>query len=87
MGGSGKTRLALHVAGDLVEQFKSRVYLIALASISDPGMVPTAIAESMGISQTGGRAFLDLLKVYLRDNTAPALLLFCLLYTSPSPRD
>ena len=74
-GGSGKTRLALQIAGNLVEQFESRVYFVALGSISDPDMVPTAIAESMGIRQTGGRPFLQLLKNYLRDNPAPTLLL------------
>ena len=44
-GGSGKTRLGLQVASELLHQFESRVYFVALASITDPAMVPTAIAE------------------------------------------
>lgn len=74
-GGSGKTRLGLQVVSELLDAFESRVYFVALASISDPAMVPTAIAESMGIHQTGGRSFLDLLKDQLREAERSQLLL------------
>src|SRR5436309_7915965 len=75
-GGSGKTRLGLQVASELLHQFESRVYFVALASVTDPAMVPTAIAESLGIHQMGGRPVLDLLKDYLRAaDSSPVLLL------------
>jgi predicted ATPase/DNA-binding winged helix-turn-helix (wHTH) protein len=74
-GGSGKTRLGLQVASELLHQFESRVYFVALASITDPAMVPMAIAESLGIHQTGARPVLDLLKDYLRADPSPVLLL------------
>jgi predicted ATPase/DNA-binding winged helix-turn-helix (wHTH) protein len=75
-GGAGKTRLGLQVASELLHQFESRVYFVALASITDPAMVPMAIAESLGIHQTGGRPVLDLLKDYLREAApSPVLLL------------
>ena len=75
-GGCGKTRLGLQVASELLHQFESRVYFVALASITDPAMVPMAIAESLGIHQTGGRPVLDLLKDYLREaDPSPVLLL------------
>ncbi len=75
-GGCGKTRLGLQVASELLHQFEERVYFVALASITDPAMVPMAIAESLGIHQTGGRPVLDLLKDYLRDAApSPVLLL------------
>ena len=54
-GGCGKTRLGLQVASELLQQFEGRVYFVALASITDPAMVPMAIAESLGIHQTGSR--------------------------------
>ena len=38
-------------------------------------MVPASIAESLGIRETGGRPFLDLLKDYLRDSESSATLL------------
>ncbi len=75
-GGSGKTRLGLQAAAELVSQFESRVYFVALASITDPEMVAPAIAESVGIRQTGGRPFQDLLKEHLREiGSSPILLL------------
>ena len=75
-GGSGKTRLGLQVASELLPQFESRVYFVALASITDPAMVPAAIADSVGVHQTGGRPVLDSLKDYLREaDTSPVLLL------------
>src|SRR5690242_9707660 len=75
-GGCGKTRLGLQVASELLHQFEGRVYFVALASITDPAMVPMAIAESLGIQQPGSRPMLDLLKDYLRDAApSPVLLL------------
>jgi predicted ATPase/DNA-binding winged helix-turn-helix (wHTH) protein len=66
-GGSGKTRLGLELCRELAVVFENRVFFVALGSISDPAMVPAAIAESVGIRETGSRPFLDLLKDYLRD--------------------
>jgi len=75
-GGSGKTRLGLELGRELADAFNGHAFFVALGSISDPAMVPAAIAESIGIRETGGRAFLDLLKDYLRAcEPAPVLLL------------
>jgi predicted ATPase/DNA-binding winged helix-turn-helix (wHTH) protein len=75
-GGCGKTRLGLQVASELLHRFEQRVYFVALASITDPEMVPMAITESVGIHQTDGRPVLDLLKDYLRGpDPSPVLLL------------
>src|SRR5215216_4865585 len=43
-GGCGKTRLALAVASDVVEQFEDGVWLVELASLSDPALVPQRAA-------------------------------------------
>jgi len=75
-GGSGKTRLGLELCRELAGVFETRVFFVALGSISDAAMVPATIAESVGIRETGGRPFLDLLKDYLRANEpSPVLLL------------
>jgi len=75
-GGSGKTRLALEVAGELLDAFKTRVHFVGLGSISDPKMVSAAIAESLGIHEAGGRQFVDLLKDYFSESgQSPVLLL------------
>jgi hypothetical protein len=54
-GGTGKTRLGLQVAADLTDQFEDGVYFIALAPISQPELVASAIAQTLGLQETGSR--------------------------------
>jgi predicted ATPase/DNA-binding CsgD family transcriptional regulator len=65
-GGVGKTRLGLHVAAEVVEEFAEGVFFISLAPISDPDLVVPTIAEVFGIKEVGDRILLDLLKAYLQ---------------------
>jgi predicted ATPase/class 3 adenylate cyclase/Tfp pilus assembly protein PilF len=65
-GGSGKTRLALQVASEMIDQFRNGVFFIALAPISDPRLVASAIAQPLGIKETAGRSIADNLQEYLR---------------------
>ena len=75
-GGSGKTRLGLELCRELEETFGRSVYFVGLGSISDPVMVPAAVAESVGIRETGVRPFVDLLKDHFREcEPSPVLLL------------
>ena len=67
-GGTGKTRLAIQAALDLVDRFEDGVSFVALAPISDPKLVPTAIAQTLDIREArDGRPILESLKDYLRD--------------------
>lgn len=52
-GGSGKTRLALQVARELVGYYPDGVWLVELAPIGDPSMVPNAIADVLRVDQSG----------------------------------
>ncbi len=54
-GGCGKTRLALAVANDLVEEFEDGVWVVELASLSDPGLVPQVVAGVLSVSEQPGR--------------------------------
>jgi predicted ATPase/DNA-binding SARP family transcriptional activator len=47
-GGSGKTRLALQLAGELSDQYRDGVWWVPLAAVTDPGSVPATIAQSLG---------------------------------------
>ena len=47
-GGSGKSRLSLQVAADLLEDYPDGVWLAELASLSDPALVPQAVASAGG---------------------------------------
>lgn len=66
-GGTGKTRLSLQIAAELLEDFEQGVYFVALAPISDPALVAFMIAQTLGVKDGGGQSILDGLKNYLRD--------------------
>jgi len=48
-GGSGKTRLAIEAAGVLVDELADGVYLVELAALREPELVPGAIATVPGV--------------------------------------
>jgi len=56
VGGVGKTRLALEVAGRLVDEFPDGVWFFELAAVSDPAAVPDAVAAVLGITQQPGQS-------------------------------
>jgi predicted ATPase len=47
-GGSGKTRLALEAAAELVAEFKGGVFWIGFATVRDPALVGETIAQTLG---------------------------------------
>jgi predicted ATPase/class 3 adenylate cyclase len=47
-GGSGKTRLAIEAASELVPSFPNGVFWVGLAPVQDPELVEATIAESLG---------------------------------------
>ena len=51
-GGSGKTRLALHVGAELGDEFAGGVYLVPLASITDVRTVASTIGQALGLRHT-----------------------------------
>jgi predicted ATPase/class 3 adenylate cyclase len=66
-GGTGKTRLALQVAAELVDSFSDGVWFVNLAPITDPTLVLSEIAQTLGVHETPGQPILDTLKGYLRE--------------------
>jgi predicted ATPase/DNA-binding SARP family transcriptional activator/DNA-binding CsgD family transcriptional regulator len=65
-GGSGKTRLALEIARDLVGAYPDGVWLAELAPLSDPELVPNAVATALGVHEQPGRSLEDALADFLR---------------------
>jgi predicted ATPase/class 3 adenylate cyclase len=55
-GGTGKTRLALQAAAELVEEFPNGVFFVALAAISDPELVVPTVAQVLGINEAAGQS-------------------------------
>jgi predicted ATPase/class 3 adenylate cyclase len=73
VGGTGKTRLALQAAGELLEAFPDGAFLVDLAPIRDPGLVASTVARALGVAHPGGDA-LDAVVARLRDREMLLLL-------------
>ncbi|HZO32361.1 MAG TPA: LuxR C-terminal-related transcriptional regulator [Chloroflexota bacterium] len=76
-GGVGKTRLALEVAGQLVDQFPDGVWLAELASSSDPLLVPGTVASGLGLKEQPGRPILQTVREYVQDRSLLLILDNC----------
>lgn len=64
-GGSGKSRLALRVADELIHSFRHGVWLVELAPLDHPGQVADAIAHTLKVSPYTDAAPWIALKHYL----------------------
>ncbi len=73
-GGSGKTRLALQVAAEVLERFDDGVWLVELEALTDSALVPHKVASVLGIPEQPDRALNDTLADYLRPRS-PLLIL------------
>ena len=65
-GGSGKTRLAVETARGLAGAYPDGVWLAELAPLSEPGLVPEAVARALGTSEQPGHPLLGTLLEGLR---------------------
>jgi non-specific serine/threonine protein kinase len=66
-GGSGKTRLSVELAASVAGDYPDGVYFVPLAPIGDPGLVPSLIAQHIGLQDSRGRPLIEHLAGYLRD--------------------
>jgi predicted ATPase/transcriptional regulator with XRE-family HTH domain len=72
-GGVGKTRLALQVAAEVMAAtdsdraaFPDGAWFVDLAPLADAGLVPTAIAQALGVREVAGRPVIQTLCDHLR---------------------
>ena len=73
-GGVGKTRLALQLAADAIDAFPDGVFLVGLAAVTDPALLPAEIADTLGVREGGGLGLREALTRHL----APQRLLLLL---------
>lgn len=76
-GGTGKTRLSLQVASGILDQFKDGVWLIELAPISEPVLVPSAAANVLRLRVEDSRPLMDVVVDWMRDKEALFILDNC----------
>ncbi|HEY5984701.1 MAG TPA: tetratricopeptide repeat protein [Anaerolineales bacterium] len=76
-GGTGKTRLALQAVGALLNDFPDGIWLIELAPLSDPTLVPGTIASALGVRDEQGRSLMATMADWLRNRTLLLILDNC----------
>jgi predicted ATPase/DNA-binding CsgD family transcriptional regulator len=65
-GGVGKTRLGVQVSAELAGRFTAGVFFVALAPLTDPGLVMSTIAQTLGLKEAVDRSALEHLATYLQ---------------------
>jgi len=76
-GGSGKTRLALQVSAGVLEEFKDGVWLVELAAMADPTLVPQTVASALSVHEQSGRPLLTTLSDLLQPKHVLLILDIC----------
>ena len=64
-GGVGKTRVAMEVAAEAVTRYRDGVWFVALAPLTDAGLVATEVANVLEIDPVGGQALEETLLAWL----------------------
>ena len=65
-GGLGKTRIALHLAAELIDGFPDGVWLVELAALPDATLAAGAFAKSVGVREVPGTPLLQTLTAHLQ---------------------
>ena len=73
-GGTGKTRVGLQAAAELVDDFDDGVFFVPIATITDPELVAPTIARVLGLSEGGAQPPEESLQGYLRERQTLLLL-------------
>ncbi|MFQ5809045.1 MAG: tetratricopeptide repeat protein [Armatimonadota bacterium] len=76
-GGAGKTRLSLQVAADLLDDYPDGIWLVELAPLADPALVPQTVAAALGIREEPGRPIPATLAEQLRPRSCLLVLDSC----------
>ncbi len=76
-GGTGKTRLALQAATELLDGYTDGIWLVELAPIADPQLVARALASVLSLREDPARPLLESLVDYLRPRQALIMLDNC----------
>ena len=73
-GGIGKTRLALHIAATMLDDFADGAFFVSLASVNDPNQLLPVIGQALSVREKAGQAQVESLIDFLRDKEMLLLL-------------
>ena len=73
-GGTGKTRLMLQAAEEVIHKFPDGVWFVELAPLTNPTKIPDRIAAALNVQEQPGRDILETLFDYLRQKELLLLL-------------
>jgi predicted ATPase/class 3 adenylate cyclase len=78
-GGTGKTRLSLQVAAQVLDAYPDGVWFVELAPVTDPALVPNTVASLLGLRESAEtkQSISELLCGYFRDRKALIILDNC----------
>jgi predicted ATPase/class 3 adenylate cyclase len=65
-GGVGKTRFAIEIAGELLDEFDEGIWFVDLGPVTDPAFIVPAIASAIGVMHAPGQAILDTVTDHIR---------------------
>ena len=66
-GGTGKTRVALQVAAELLDGYPDGTWFVDLSPITDSALVISRVAQALGVREVAGSPLIDTLKNHLKD--------------------
>lgn len=67
MGGTGKTRLAIQLVSEMIDEFENGVWIIEFSPITDPDLIVKEISKILNLKEEPERDDLEVLKEYLKD--------------------
>ena len=76
-GGSGKTRLALQVAAEILDEDGDGIWFVNLAPLTDPDLAPQAVADALGIREEMQKSLTQSITHHLRDKQVLLILDNC----------
>ncbi|HTH70250.1 MAG TPA: tetratricopeptide repeat protein [Candidatus Saccharimonadales bacterium] len=68
--GTGKTRLSVEAAAGLDVDARDGVFFVPLATVTDPALIPAAIATAIALPEDPARSALDAVTAHLRERSA-----------------
>jgi predicted ATPase/class 3 adenylate cyclase len=66
-GGIGKTRLAVQIAAELLDEFSDGVWFVRLSRLADAALVVPTVAQTLGLKEQGNQPIAETLREHLRD--------------------